>query len=78
MELLLPTCVAAATVSPLCSPVTTSYLFFSSNADSLLFLLKWLLSYFVLVGLCICDIELGRKTDKSPKARKMGRQQNRA
>lgn len=28
MELLLPTCVAAATVSPLCSPVTISYLFF--------------------------------------------------
>lgn len=26
MELLLPTCVAAATVSPVCSPVTTSYL----------------------------------------------------
>lgn len=62
MELLLPICVAATTVSPVCSPVTTSYLFFS-NADSLLFLLKWILSYFVLVGLCICDLELGRKKD---------------
>lgn len=73
MELLLPTCIAAATVFSsvqCCSYITTLF----SNADSLLLLLKLLLSHFVLVGLWVC--ELGRNTDKPLKIRKMGGQQN--